>query len=57
VGELGLTSLLPDLIRALRKSRKTERPVYETALEQLAPKSEEAKALLASLRQTDHLSW
>jgi HEAT repeat protein len=55
VGELGLASLLPDLARALRKSRKTERPVYETTLEQLAPKSEEAKALLASLRQTNHL--
>ncbi|MGB5350259.1 MAG: HEAT repeat domain-containing protein [Polyangiales bacterium] len=56
VGELGLASLLPDLTHALRKSRKVERPVYETTLEQLAPKSEEAKALLASLRQTDHLS-
>lgn len=55
VGELGLASLLPDVTRALRKSRKAERPVYETTLEQLAPKSEEAKALLASLRQTNHL--
>lgn len=55
VGELGLASLLPDLARALRKSRKAERPVYETTLEQLAPKSAEATALLASLRQTDHL--
>ncbi len=54
VGELGLTSLLPDVTRALRKSRKAERPVYETTLEQLAPKSERAKALLASLRQTNH---
>ena len=55
VGELGLASLLPDLTHALRKSRKVERPVYETTLEQLAPKSEEAKALLASLRQTNQL--
>lgn len=50
VGELGLTSLVPDLARALRRSRKAERPVYESTLEQLAPKSPEAKALLASLR-------
>jgi hypothetical protein len=50
VGELGLTSLVPDLGRALRRSRKAERPVYETTLEQLAPKSAEAKTLLASLR-------
>jgi len=55
VGELGLAALLPDLTRALRKSRKVEQPVYETALEQLAPKSAEATALLASLRRTDHL--
>jgi HEAT repeat protein len=53
VGELELTSLLPDLARALRRSRNTERPVYETTLEQLAPKSAEAKALLASLRQAN----
>jgi HEAT repeat protein len=53
VGELGLASLVPDLARALRRSRKAERPVYETALEQLAPKSAEAKALLASLRQAN----
>lgn len=51
VGELGLTSLVPDLARALRRSRTAERPVYESTLEQLAPKSAEAKALLASLRQ------
>ena len=50
VGELGLTSLVPDLGRALRRSRKAERPVYEATLEQLAPKSAEAKTLLASLR-------
>jgi len=50
VGELGLASLVPDLARAFRKSRKTERPVYETALERLAPASSEAKALLASVR-------
>ena len=53
VGELELTSLVPDLARAFRRSRKAERPVYETALEQLAPKSPEAKALLASLRQAN----
>jgi len=53
VGELELTSLVPDLARAFRRSRKTERPVYETALEQLAPKSPEANALLASLRQAN----
>lgn len=53
VGELGLTALVPDLARALRRSRKAERSVYETTLEQLAPKSAEAKALLASLRQAD----
>jgi HEAT repeat protein len=51
VGELGLTTLVPDLARAVRRSREAERPVYETTLEQLAPKSSEAKALLASLRQ------
>ncbi len=54
IGELGLTSLLPDLARALRRSRKAERPVYETALEQLASQSPEAKALLASIRGADH---
>jgi HEAT repeat protein len=53
VGELGLTSLVPDLARAFRRSRKAERPVYEAALEQLEPKSPEAKALLASLRQAN----
>lgn len=54
VGELGLTSLVPDLARAFRRSRKAELPVYETALEQLAPQSPEAKALLASIRSADH---
>ena len=53
VGELGLISVLPDLRRALRRSRLSERPVYETTLEQLAPSSSEAKALLASLRQAN----
>ena len=53
VGELELVSLVPDLARAFRRSRKAERPVYETTLEQLAPKSAEAKALLASLRQAN----
>jgi HEAT repeat protein len=51
VGELGLSALVPDLAHAVRRSREAERPVYETTLEQLAPKSSEAKALLASLRQ------
>ncbi len=51
VGELGLTSLVPDLARAFRRSREAERPVYETTLEQLAPTSAEARTLLASLRQ------
>lgn len=56
VGELGLASLVPDLAHALRKSRKAERPVYETTLKQLAPNSAEAKALLASLRQANQPS-
>ena len=56
VGELGLTSLVPDLARAFRRSRSAERPVYETTFEQLAPKSAEAKALLASLRQANQPS-
>jgi HEAT repeat protein len=53
VGELGLSSLVPDLARAFRRSRKAERPVYETTLEQLASKSADARALLASLRQAN----
>jgi HEAT repeat protein len=53
VGELGLISLVPDLARAFRRSRKAERPVYETTFEQLAPRSAEAKALLASLRDAN----
>jgi HEAT repeat protein len=53
VGELGLTSLVPDLTRAFRRSRTAERPVYEATLEQLAPKSPEARAMLASLRQAN----
>jgi HEAT repeat protein len=53
VGELGLVSLVPDVAHALRRSRKAERPVYETTLEKLAPKSAEAKALLASLRRAN----
>jgi HEAT repeat protein len=53
VGELGLTALVPDVARALRKSRNRERAVYETTLEQLAPASSEARALLASLRQAN----
>ncbi len=54
VGELRLVSLLPDLAKALRRSADTEQPVYEAALEQLAPESAEARALLASMRQTNH---
>jgi HEAT repeat protein len=54
VGELGLVSLLPDLAKALRRSADTEQPVYEATLEQLAPQSPEARALLASMRQTNH---
>ena len=56
VGELGLTSLVPDLARALRKSRNRERPVYEATLEQLASRSSDAKALLASLRRANQPS-
>ena len=54
VGELELTELVPDLAKALRRSRNAERPVYETTLERLAPRSAEAAALLASLRQAGH---
>ncbi|MGD8605916.1 MAG: HEAT repeat domain-containing protein [Myxococcales bacterium] len=54
VGELGLTMLIPDLARALKRSRKAERPVYEATLEELASQSPEAVALLAHLRQGDH---
>ncbi|MGB8328687.1 MAG: HEAT repeat domain-containing protein, partial [Polyangiales bacterium] len=53
VGELGLIALVPDLGRALRKSRRVEWPIYETTLAQLAPTSIEAQALLASLRRTN----
>lgn len=56
VGELGLISLLPDLAKALRRSADAAQPVYETTLEQLAPRSAEAQALLASMRQTNHPS-
>jgi HEAT repeat protein len=56
VGELGLTQLVPDLSKALRRSRPAERAVYETTLERLAPKSSQAVALLASLRQAEHSS-
>ncbi len=54
VGELRLIALLPDLARALRRSDDTEQPVYEATLEQLAPQSAEARALLASVRRTNH---
>lgn len=54
VGELGLTSLVPDVARAFEKSQKLERRVYEKTLEQLAPASAEAAALLASMRRADH---
>jgi HEAT repeat protein len=54
VGELGLVSLVPDLARAYRRSRKSERAVYETALRRLAAESSEAQALLASVRGEAH---
>ncbi|MDH3201823.1 MAG: HEAT repeat domain-containing protein [Myxococcales bacterium] len=54
VGELGLIALLPDLARALQRSADIEQPIYEATLERLAPKSAEARALLASMRQTNH---
>lgn len=54
VGELELTELAEDLAKGFRKRATSERVVYETALEQLAAKSPEARALLASLRQADH---
>lgn len=54
VGELGLTGLVPDLVTAFRRSKRRERAVYESSLEQLASKSVEARALLASIRRADH---
>ncbi|MEM9730811.1 MAG: HEAT repeat domain-containing protein [Myxococcota bacterium] len=54
VGELGLDTLVPDLARALRKSRAVDLPVYETALERLAGQSRQARDLLASVRGTHH---
>ncbi|MFZ1863599.1 MAG: HEAT repeat domain-containing protein [Polyangiales bacterium] len=54
VGELQLTALLPDIALALKRSRKAERPVYEATLEQLASQSDEAGALLASIRIANH---
>lgn len=54
VGELRLISLLPDVARAFKRSRKDERPVYAATLERLAPLSSEASALLASVRKGDH---
>jgi HEAT repeat protein len=54
IGELGLVALLPDFRRAFERSARIEQPVYETALERLAPKSSEAQALLASLRGAHH---
>ena len=54
VGELELTSLVPDLARSLKRSRAAERSVYEAALERLAPRSREAAALLASIREANH---
>jgi HEAT repeat protein len=53
VGELGLISLVPDLARAFRRSRRSERSLYETVLEELAPNSPEAQALLASIRPSN----
>jgi HEAT repeat protein len=54
VGELGLVSLVPDLARAYRRSKKTEHAVYERTLEQLSNESSEARALLASIRDGAH---
>ncbi|MEM7136636.1 MAG: HEAT repeat domain-containing protein [Myxococcota bacterium] len=54
VGELELVELLPDLERAWRRSRGSAQPAYEASLERLASKSSEARALLASVRATDH---
>jgi len=54
VGELELTSLVPDVLRSLKRSRRAEHPVYEAALERLAPRSREAAALLASIRDANH---
>ena len=54
VGELGLTELVPDLLKGYRKSREGERAVYETALELLSESSSDARAALASARKADH---
>jgi HEAT repeat protein len=54
VGELELEDLVPDLVKAFRKSSERERAVYETAFERLSGKSAEARALLASLREAAH---
>lgn len=54
VGELGLEELLPDLERALRRSRAVDRPVYQAALERLADSNRQARNLLASIRDADH---
>ena len=54
VGELGLVSLVPDLARALRRDDASAHPVYEAALLRLAPRSSEARTLLASLDKANH---
>ncbi len=54
VGELQLTDFARDLAKGYRKASDSERPVYETALEQLADESAEARTLLASIRKADH---
>ncbi|MEM7434745.1 MAG: HEAT repeat domain-containing protein [Myxococcota bacterium] len=54
VGELELIELLPDLERAWRRSDRNAQPAYEASLVRLASKSSEARALLASVRATDH---
>ena len=56
VGALGLTSLLPDLRRGLRRCGPSEEPVYTEALRRLARQSDEAKELLASLDRSHHAS-
>lgn len=54
VGELGLDELLPDLERALRRSRAIEQPVYQAALKRLASTNRRAQDVLASIEDPDH---
>ena len=54
VGELGLSSLLPDVEKSLKRAAPAEYPAYIACLERLAPGDPHAKALLASVRPSDH---